>query len=101
MAVVPPEACVSHTSINASHLDMAGLVGPREEGMEGKEGREGTSDNPMDTLAACQEGAEGPLPRVTARSHTALHLFPAVLFHLLVQTLVFVLMNARRCVMVP
>lgn len=35
----------------------------------------------MDTLQVCQEGADGPLPRVTARSHILL--FSVVLLHLL------------------
>lgn len=50
------------------------MAGPVASGGRDEEGeREGaaTSDKPMDTLAACQEGA--------ARSHTALHVLPAVL----------------------
>lgn len=65
-----PEAFVTHINY-ASHLDVAGPVasGGRDEEGE-REGAE-ASDKPMDTLAARQEGA--------AKSHTALHVLPAVL----------------------
>lgn len=61
---------------------MAGLVAS---GRTDNGGREEVwrSDEPMDKLAESQEAVEGPLPRVTARSHTAPQHFPEVLFLLL------------------
>lgn len=89
-----PEACVTHINqrVPPRHGRSCGLgkKGWRE---IGREFEQVTSQwTPWQRV---KERAKGPLPRVTARSHTVLHLFPAVLFHLLGTNACLCWMNAR------
>lgn len=81
MTEVPRSMCHTHQS---ARLTLTWLVSwPREGRSNGGREEVWRSDEPMDKLAVSQEAVEGPLPRVTARSHTAPLHFPKVLFLLL------------------